>query len=187
MNTLNRIARPIILSFILFTLGCGLVYPLVITAFSNVLFPQQSTGSIITVNSGSQQSYAVGSALIGQTFTQAKYLIGRPGSDTNLSPVSAAYQKVVAARILWWHTLDPLNTAKIPADLVQASASGVDPYISIAAAQYQVSRIAKARSMSEDAVSAIIKAHTVTRWLGIWGEPGVNVLEVNLALDGLRA
>ena len=186
MKTLYRITRPILISFILFTVICGLAYPLIITTISNGVFPIQSTGSIITIKSNTEQPLVVGSALIGQTFTQSKYLIGRPSDDTNLSPVSAEYQKVVEARILWWHTLDPINTAKIPSDLVQASASGVDPYISVAAAEYQVSRIARARTMSEDAVRSIIKTHTIDRFLGVWGEPVVNVLEVNLALDGLK-
>jgi len=185
MKKSKNILRPAFMSFLLLTLICGIAYPAFITGIAGVFFPHQANGSVITITlkDGTKQAY--GSALIAQTFTQPKYMIGRPADHPNLSPVSEEYKKIVAERILWWHTFDPTNTRDIPADLIAASGSGVDPHISPAAAEYQVARIAQVRVISEEAVRAIIKKYTTSRLLGIWGEPAVNVLKVNLALDGL--
>lgn len=185
MKKSKNILRPAVVSFLLLTLICGILYPGIITGIAGVFFPNQANGSVITVTlkDGTKKDY--GSALIAQTFTETKYLIGRPADHTNLSPVSEEYKKVVEDRILWWHTFDPSNTKEIPADLIAASGSGVDPHISPAAADYQVARIAQVRAISEETVRAIIKKYTTGRLLGIWGEPAVNVLKVNLALDGL--
>jgi len=185
MKKSKNILRPALVSFLLLTLICGILYPGVITGIAGVFFPHQANGSIITITlkDGTKKEY--GSGLIGQTFTETKYLIGRPSDHPNLSPLSEEYKKVVEERILWWHTFDPANTQEIPSDLIAASGSGVDPNISPAAAEYQVSRIAQVRSISEEEVRSIIRKYTTGRLLGIWGEPAVNVLKVNLALDGL--
>jgi potassium-transporting ATPase KdpC subunit len=185
MKQSKSILRPALTSFLLLTLICGILYPGIITGIAGVFFPHQANGSVITVTmkDGTKKEY--GSALIAQTFTETKYLIGRPSDHPNLSPVSEEYKKVVAERILWWHTFDPANTREIPADLIAASGSGVDPNISPEAAEFQVARIAKVRGVGEETVRAIIKKYTTGRLLFIWGEPAVNVLKVNLALDGL--
>lgn len=177
--------RPVLIGFLSLTLLCGVVYPGIVTAVAQGFFPSQANGSIITVTlkDGTKKSY--GSELIAQEFTKPEYLIGRPSGTSNLSPVSGEQEKLVQKRIAWWRQFDPDNTADIPMDLVTASGSGVDPNISPAAADYQVARIAKARKISEDAVREIIGKYTTGKFLGIWGEEAVNVLKVNLALDGL--
>jgi K+-transporting ATPase ATPase C chain len=167
------------------TVLCGVIYTGVVTGFAQLIFPSQANGSIITVTlkDGTKKEY--GSALIAQEFTKPQYLIGRPLGVTNLNPVSAEEKAKVHERVDWWHALDPSNTADIPLDLVTASGSGVDPNISPEAAEYQVARIATARGMSEDDVRAFIGRYTTGKFLGFWGESAVNVLKVNLALDGL--
>lgn len=167
------------------TLICGVIYPGVVTGIAQGLFPSQSNGSVIvlTLKDGSQINY--GSALLAQEFTKPEYLIGRPMGTTNLSAVSTEQAELVQKRIKSWHSLDPKNDSDIPMDLVTASGSGVDPNITPAAAKYQALRIAKERNISEAAVNKIIKKYTTGRFLGFWGEPAVNVLKVNLALDGL--
>lgn len=172
-------------SFLILTLLCGVIYPGIVTAAAQVFFPSQANGSIITVTrkDGTEKSY--GSELIAQEFTKPEYLIGRPSGTSNLSPVSEKQKKMVQERIEWWREFDPDNTADIPMDLVTASGSGVDPNISPAAAEYQAARIAKARGISEDTVREIMDKYTTGKFLGIWGEEAVNVLKVNLALDGL--
>lgn len=169
------------------TILCGVIYTAAVTGVTQLIFPKQANGSVITVTlkNGTKKSY--GSELIAQTFTKPKYLIGRPdsGSATNLSPTSDKEKENVQKRVAWLHSIDPTNKAAIPMDLVTASGSGVDPDISPAAAEYQVDRIARERDISEDAVRAIIRKYTTGRFLGFIGEPAVNVLKVNLALDGL--
>lgn len=173
---------PALMCALVMTVLCGLVYPLVMTGVGQLLMPAQANGSLVTAEDGT----VVGSALIAQTFTQPEYLIGRPdtGSPTNLSPVSQEQRALVAERVAWWHALDPDNTNDIPMDLVTASGSGVDPHISPAAAEYQMPRIARERFMSEAAVREVIAKHTEGRTLGFMGEERVNVLLVNLELDG---
>lgn len=185
MRELLKSLKPALYCFIIMTILCGVIYTGVITGVAQLLFPNKANGSVITVTlkDGTQKDY--GSALIAQEFTKPEYLIGRPMGTTNLSPVSEKQDALVKERIKWWHNLDPENKADIPMDLVTASGSGVDPNISPAAAEYQVSRIAKARNMSEDEVKNIIDKYTSQRLLGFIGEPAINVLKVNLALDKL--
>jgi K+-transporting ATPase ATPase C chain len=186
MRRMLKMFRPVLVSFAVFTVLCGVVYTGVVTAVAQALFPGRANGSIITLSprDGTERSY--GSSLIGQEFTKPGYLIGRPMGTTNLSPLSLEQSRLVGERVSFWRSLDPGNGADIPADLVTASGSGADPYISPEAAEYQAARIAAARGIGESEVRAIIDRHTRPRFLGVFGEPGVNVLEVNLALDGLR-
>lgn len=185
MTQTVKLLKPAFLCFVAMTILCGVLYTAVVTGIAQVLFPNQANGSIVTVTlkDGTKKDY--GSALIAQEFTKPEYLIGRPAGVTNLSPVSEEQKALVQERIDWWHTFDPTNMAEIPMDLVTASGSGVDPNISPAAAEYQVSRIAGARNMKQEDVQRIIDANTTGRFLGFLGEPRVNVLQVNLALDGL--
>lgn len=185
MKRIWKCIRPVLVCFLLLTFICGVVYPGVVTAVAQAVFPSQANGSIVTVTlkDGTKREY--GSALIAQEFTQPKYLIERPLGTTNFNPVSAEEKQKIQERIDWWHAFDPSNTADIPMDLVTASGSGVDPNISPAAAEYQVARIARVRGISEDEVRAVISKCTTGKFLGFWGGDAVNVLKVNLALDGL--
>ncbi|MFV0528351.1 MAG: K(+)-transporting ATPase subunit C [Lachnospiraceae bacterium] len=177
--------RAAILCFAVMTLLCGVIYTAAVTGAAQLFFPEQANGSIvsITLKDGTVRKY--GSELLAQEFTKAEYLIGRPSGVTNLSPTSEEQETLVKQRIAWWQSFDPSNKADIPMDLVTGSGSGVDPNISPQAAEYQVARISKARQISEDTVREIIHTYTSGRFLGFIGEPGVNVLKVNLALDGL--
>jgi len=175
------------------------IYPLVVTGIAQVLFPSQANGSLIVRN-----GKAVGSTLIGQNFDDPKYFWGRlsdtgdfsynafnaatltGSSGSNYGPMNPALLKAVQARIDALKAADPGNTSPIPVDLVTASGSGLDPDISVAAALYQVSRVAKTRGMSEQAVHDLVNQYTSGRQLGILGEPTVNVLLLNLALDGIK-
>ncbi len=185
MRKVLKELKAALLCFALMTIVCGVLYTAAVTGIAQLVFPDQAKGSIatVTLKDGTQKEY--GSELIAQEFTKPEYLIGRPAGVTNLSPVGKEQEKLVQERIRWWRDLDPENTADIPMDLVTASGSGVDPNISPEAAEFQVSRIAKARDMSENEVRDIIKRHTAGRFLGFWGEPAVNVLKVNLSLDKL--
>ncbi|SHI20276.1 K+-transporting ATPase ATPase C chain [Sporobacter termitidis DSM 10068] len=185
MKRFWKALRPVLVCFLIMTVLCGLVYPGVVTAIAQAAFPAQANGSIVTVTlkDGTKKEY--GSALIAQEFTKPQYLIGRPLGATNLNPAGADEKKKVQERIAWWHGFDPANTADIPLDLVTASGSGVDPNVSPAAAEYQVARIARVRGLGEDSVRAVIAEYTAGKFLGFWGERAVNVLKVNLALDGL--
>jgi len=185
MKKIFKSLRPALISFLVLTIICGVIYPGVVTGFAQIVFPKQANGSIITVTLKDGTKKNFGSALIAQEFTEPKYLIGRPMGATNLSPVSKEQQALVEKRIKWWHTFDPQNKKDIPMDLVTASGSGVDPNITPAAAEYQVARVARVRGISESAVRTIIKKYTIGRFLGAFGEPAVNVLKINLALDGL--
>ncbi len=185
MNKIMKLLKPAFFSFIILTILCGVIYPGVITGIAQLIFPNQANGSILTVTlkDGTEKNY--GSELIAQEFTKKEYLIGRPSGTTNLSPMSEEQKKLVQERIEWWHNFDPNNTADIPMDLVTASGSGVDPYISPEAALYQAVRIANERGITEEDVKDIINEYTTGRFLGFIGEPAVNVLKVNMALDGL--
>jgi potassium-transporting ATPase KdpC subunit len=185
MEKKNKVLRPVIMSMVILTVLCGFVYTAAVTGIAQIFFPNQANGSIISVTLKGGTVKAYGSALIEQEFTKPEYLIGRPMGTTNLSPNSQEEQKLVQQRIDFFHAIDPGNTLDIPMDLVTASGSGVDPYISPAAAGYQVARIARVRNISQETVRAIIGKYTSGKFLGIWGEDGVNVLKVNLALDGL--
>ncbi|MDP4119814.1 MAG: potassium-transporting ATPase subunit KdpC [Bacillota bacterium] len=185
MSKIIKQFRPALICLLVMTVICGIVYTGLVTGIAQLIFPHQANGSIITVTlkDGTKKDY--GSKLIEQEFTKQQYLIGRPMTVSNLSPTSDEQKKLVQQRIEWWHSFDPSNKADIPTDLLTASGSGVDPNISPEAAEYQVARIAKARNMSEDAVRSVISKYTTGRFLGFIGEPAVNVLQVNLALDGL--
>jgi K+-transporting ATPase ATPase C chain len=185
----KKMIRPAVVCLFVMTLLCGIIYPLVITGAAQIFFPKAANGSIITVTLNDGTTRDFGSALIAQTFTEPQYMIGRPnltGSSgpSNLSPASEMEKSLVQDRMDWLHELDPQNTADIPSDLVTVSGSGVDPNISPEAAEYQVKRISLERGIQEADVRDIIDKYTTGRLLGFWGEPAVNVLKVNLALDG---
>lgn len=185
MKKTIKILRPALMCFVVMTVICGIFYTTVVTGVTQVMFPKKSNGSIIevTLKDGTKQTY--GSELIAQEFTKKEYLIGRPMENSNLSPTSEEQKHIVNDRIKWWHKLDPSNNKAIPVDLVTASGSGVDPNITPQAADYQVSRISKERGISEKKVRDIIEKYTTGRLLRFLGEPSVNVLKVNLDLDGL--
>ncbi len=185
--------RPALVAVLALTLVTGVVYPLAVTGLAQLFFPTQANGSLVTAN-----GRVAGSALIGQPFDDPKYFWGRPSatapypynaaasSGSNLGPSNPALPQAVQARIAALRAADPGNTAPIPVDLVTASASGLDPDISPAAAEYQVPRVARLRGLDPAVVRALVAQYTRGRDLGVLGEPRVNVLELNLALDALR-
>lgn len=190
---MRSLIRPALMTLLVFTVLTGLVYPLVVTGFAQLFFPLQANGSLIVVN-----GQPVGSALIGQSFDKPEYFWGRlsatgsfpynaaASSGSNFGPTNPALLDAVKARITALKASDPVNTQPIPVDLVTASGSGLDPHISLAAAYYQVPRVARVRGMSETAVRALVDKFTQGRQFGFLGEPRVNVLELNLALDGIK-
>ena len=185
--------RPAIMALLIFTVLMGIVYPSVVTGIAQLVFPRQANGSLIVVN-----GKAVGSSLIGQSFDDPKYFWGRlsatgpypynaaASSGSNLGPTNPALLDEVKARIAALKAADPSNTQPIPVDLVTSSGSGLDPDISVAAALYQVGRVARARGMSQAAVTTLVTQYTEGRQLGFLGEPRVNILKLNLALDGIK-
>jgi K+-transporting ATPase ATPase C chain len=182
--------RPAIVILFLFTVLTGLVYPMAVTAVAQVVFPHQANGSLIM-----REGAPVGSELIGQPFESPMYFWGRPSatgphpynagasSGSNLGPTNDLLVNAVQSRIDALRAADPDNSLPIPVDLVTASGSGLDPHISPAAAEYQVPRVARARGLDEAAVREIVAQHSQPRTFGVLGEPTVNVLQVNLALD----
>lgn len=186
--------RPLFVLFAVLTLITGVVYPLAVTGIAQVWFPSQANGSVIAGKDGKP----VGSELIGQPFSDPKHFWSRPSATTpqpynggssgasNLGPSNPALADAVNGRIEALRMADPGNTAPVPVDLVTASGSGLDPHISVAAAKYQVGRIAKARNLPADRVTQLVYANTERPLLGFLGEPRVNVLRLNLALDGTR-
>jgi len=186
-----RTIRPAISLLLVMTALLGIGYPLVITGIAKVAFPREAAGSLILAD-----GKPIGSTLIGQSFSDPKYFWGRPSATTpqpyngvgstgsNLGPLNPALIDAVKATVKALRDADPGNTQPVPVELVTASASGLDPEISPAAAQYQAGRVARARSLSVATVAALIAAHQKERFLGFIGEPRVNVLELNLALDG---
>lgn len=183
--------RPALVSFLLLTLITGVIYPMLVTGVAQVAFSDAANGSLI--RSGDR---LIGSRLIGQPFTDPKYFFGRPSatapqpyngaasSGSNLGPTNPALTQALGERVTALRALDPDNKAAVPVDLVTASASGLDPHISPAAAEYQVPRVARLRHRPETEIRELVKRATEGRTLGILGEPRVNVLELNLALDG---
>jgi K+-transporting ATPase ATPase C chain len=192
--------RPALAALVILTVITGVIYPLVVTGVAQLAFPAQAEGSLIRDAQGAVR----GSALIGQPFDDPKYFWGRlsatgpapytafngqtltGSSGSNLGPLNPALRQAVEARINALRAADPGNTKPIPVDLVTASASGLDPHISPAAAEYQVGRVARVRGLREDQVRALVARFTEGRTFGLLGEPRVNVLALNLALDGLR-
>lgn len=184
--------RPALVALLVFTVLTGILYPFAVTGISQIIFPSQANGSLIT-----RDNQVVGSALIGQAFTEVKYFWSRPSatgpvaynaaasSGSNLGPLNPALGEAVQARVQALHDADPTNTAPIPVDLVTASGSGLDPHISVAAALYQAPRVARARGLDENRVRALIAQNTQGRDLLLLGEARVNVLGLNLALDAL--
>lgn len=184
--------KPALLSFLVLTIITGIIYPLLITGIAQALFPKQANGSLIY-----QNGKVVGSSLIGQAFDDPRYLWGRisatspqynasSSSGSNIGPSNPALIDEINGRIKALKAADPDNTNPIPVDLVTSSASGLDPHISLAAAYYQVPRIAKGRGISENVLKDIIHKNTAERFLGLIGEPVVNVLKVNLDLDSYK-
>ena len=190
---MKTLIRPAITLFILLSIVTGLLYPLLVTGISQALFPGQAAGSLIE-----RDGKLIGSRLIGQNFTDPKYFWGRPSatspypnnaaasSGSNLGPLNPALKAAVESRVKALREADPGNTVPVPVDLVTASASGLDPHISPAAADYQIGRVARARGLASEAVRALVAQHTEDRQWGMFGEPCVNVLELNLALDRLQ-
>ena len=182
--------RAAIVSLALFTVVTGLAYPVVVTVIAQLVFPHQANGSLIM-----KDGKPAGSALIGQPFDDPKYFWGRPSATSpfgynagssvasNLSPTNADLIKAVQGRVDALRAADPGNTVPVPVDLVTASGSGLDPHISPAAALYQVGRVARARKINETVVNDLVAKHIEGRLLGLLGEPRVNVLALNLALD----
>lgn len=190
---MTSLFRPAIVLFVVLSGITGIVYPLVVTGIGQALFPRQANGSLIL-----RGGKPIGSALIAQSFTDPNYFWSRPSATTpqpyngtgstgsNLGPLNPALIDAIKPRIDALHAADPDNKAPVPVDLVTASGSGLDPEISLAAAYYQAPRIARARGMPAPRVQALIAAQAGGRLLGVLGEPRVNVLELNLALDALK-
>jgi K+-transporting ATPase ATPase C chain len=182
--------RPAVVSFLLLTLLTGIAYPLLVTGISQGLMSGSANGSLIV-----KDGKSVGSELIGQAFSDPKYFWGRPSatgpmsnnasasSGSNLGPTNPALMDAVKARVQALRDADPGNQQLVPVDLVTASASGLDPHISPAAAEYQLARVARVRNLAPNIVNKLVSEHTEGRQFGILGEPRVNVLELNLALD----
>ena len=194
MDNLKSLLRPVFVLFAALTVITGVIYPVAVTGVAQVLFPREAHGSLITGPDGK----AVGSALIGQPFSDPKHFWSRPSATSpqpynggssgasNLGPTNPALADAVKSRIEALRAADPGNTAAVPIDLVTASSSGLDPHISVDSAKYQVNRVAKARGLPVDRVTQLVGANTEGTVLGFLGEPRVNVLRLNLALDGLR-
>jgi K+-transporting ATPase ATPase C chain len=190
---MKNMLRPVLVLFAAMTVITGIVYPAVVTAIGQAVFPHQANGSLID-----KEGKAVGSELIGQQFDAPGYFWGRLSATTpnpynaqssggsNLGPTNPALADEVKGRLAALHDADPANTLPVPVDLVTSSASGLDPEISPAAAAYQAARVAKARGLTADQVDTLIARNTSGRQWGVLGEPRVNVLKLNLALDQLK-
>ena len=188
---MKTLVRPAVSLFVLLSIVTGLLYPALVTGIAQAAFPFQSGGSLLV-----RDGQAVGSTLIGQNFSDPKYFWGRPSATSpmpynaansggsNQGPSNPALIDAVRARIDALKQADPDNRAPPPIDLVTASASGLDPHISVAAARYQAARVARVRGLAPEVVDRLVAEHAEARWLGLLGEPRVNVLALNLALDG---
>jgi K+-transporting ATPase ATPase C chain len=189
---MNATLRPLFVLFVLLSLITGIAYPLLVTGVAKVTFPGQAAGSLVE-----RGGKVVGSTLIGQSFSDPKYFWSRPSATSpmpnnaagsggsNLGPSNPALVDAVKGRVAALRAADPGNLAPVPVDLVTASASGIDPEISIAAAQYQAARVARVRGLSAERVRALVIERSLGQAFGFLGEPRVNVLELNLALDAL--
>jgi K+-transporting ATPase ATPase C chain len=185
--------RPLLVLFLALTLITGVAYPVLVTVLGQALFPAQAAGSLMV-----KDGKPVGSTLIGQAFSDPGHFWGRPSatgpqannaaasSGSNLGPLNPALVDAVKGRMQALHDADPGNTAPVPVDLVTASASGLDPHISVAAARYQVQRVSTARKLDAARIEALIELATERPLLGLLGEPGVNVLRLNMALDDIK-
>ena len=190
---MKNIIRPALSLFVLLSVITGVLYPLAVTGAGKVLFPEQSQGSLIV-----KDGVVVGSSLIGQNFTEPKYFWPRPSatgpmpynagssSGSNQGPLNPALVDAVKGRIAALKAVDPDNLMAVPVDLVTASASGLDPHISLAAALYQVERVARVRKLPSETVQQLVKQHTESALMGFIGEARVNVLKLNLELDQAR-
>lgn len=185
---MHRVIRPAVTLLALLTILTGAIYPLLVTGIATSLFAHEAHGSLVVASSG-----PIGSDLIGQSFRDSDVFWSRPSvvnydarssGASNMGPLNHGLHEAVAARIATLRAADPEATLPVPADLVLASGSGLDPHISPAAARYQARRVARARGVPEAEVLALIEAHTEGRALGILGEPRVNVLRLNRALAG---
>jgi K+-transporting ATPase ATPase C chain len=186
--------KPAVMLLLLLTVLTGVIYPVVVTAFAQLFYANKANGSLIHDAKGQP----IGSVLIGQSFNNPKYFWGRPSatapypynaaasSGSNLGPMNPALLDTVKARIQALEALEPDNEAVVPVDLITASGSGLDPHISLAAVNYQLNRIAKARHIAVSDVQKLIAEHTETRQWFLLGEPRVNVLPLNLALDSIH-
>jgi K+-transporting ATPase ATPase C chain len=189
-----KVIKPAAMMLVMLTLLTGIIYPALVTGIAQALFPAQANGSLIRDSQGK----AVGSALIGQSFSNDKYFWSRPSatgpysynagasSGSNLGPTNPALAEAVKARIEVLRAADPENKAPVPVDLVTSSGSGLDPHISPAAAEYQVNRVAKARHIDPGKLRELIRSHTEGRQWGFLGEPRVNVLMLNQALNAIE-
>jgi K+-transporting ATPase ATPase C chain len=189
---MNTVLRPLLVVFVALSILTGLAYPLAVTGIAKAAFPKQAAGSLVE-----RDGKVVGSTLIGQHFSDPKHFWSRPSATSpgpnnaansggsNLGPSNPALVDAVKGRIAALRRADPGNTAPVPVDLVTASASGLDPEISLAAAQYQAARVAMARGLPVERVRALIGEHALGQRLRFLGEPRANVLELNLALDAL--
>jgi potassium-transporting ATPase KdpC subunit len=186
--------RAAIVALIVFTIITGVIYPLVVTGLAQTLFADKANGSLIE-----QDGKVVGSSLIGQAFEDPKYFWSRPSATSpgapydassstgsNLDPTNPDLTKAISERVAALKEADPDNSAPVPVDLVTSSGSGLDPHISVAAAEYQVARVARVRNRPKDEIRKLVADHTESRTFGLLGEPRVNVLELNLALDKLK-
>jgi K+-transporting ATPase ATPase C chain len=186
--------RPALSLFVALTFATGIVYPLAVTGVAKAVFPAQAAGSLIV-----QDGKTVGSTLIGQSFSDPKYFWGRPSATSpmadnaagsagsNLGPLNPALTDAIKGRVDALRAADPGNTAPVPVDLVTTSASGIDPEISVAAAQYQAARIARVRHVAPEVIQGVIARHTQGRMFGLLGEARVNVLQMNLELQRVSA
>jgi len=187
---MKTLIRPAVSLFVVMSVITGVLYPLAVTGVARLAFPDQAAGSLVL-----KDGKPIGSSLIGQNFSDPKYFWGRPSATapmpynaggsggSNLGPLNPALVDAVKGRVEALKAADPGNAALVPVDLVTASASGLDPEISVAAARYQVSRVARVRKLAPERVQALVQQHTEGRLLGLLGEPRVNVLALNLALD----
>ncbi len=190
---MSTLWRPSLVLLALFTALTGLAYPLLVTAVAQAAWPAAANGSLLR-----RGERVVGSAWIGQPFDDPRYVWSRPSATTpfaynaaasagsNLGPLNPALREAVAARVRALRAADPGNDAPVPVDLVTASASGLDPELSVAGALYQAPRVARARGLPAERLRELVQRSVLPRWLGVFGEPRVNVLRLNLALDAVR-